>query len=412
MDRTLYRVLRASAAALLLCGCDGHPSGAPPEGDVVGRYLTMNGVPAPGAIFAIDGRTAITDAGGYFRFSQVPASYDLVKLSGENESTVYEGVTRRDPVVTYPGRYTPADRWAEITGRVPHSDTAAFVMVSTPRGLVSTAPVNPQTDAYFVTVPGGQASGQQRVTVQAIQYRSNLGAIAASRSVQVGPGDRVLVDFAAPDFTPLGSTSLAVRVSPAEGADLVQIRGRAVVHGTSLPFFDYASGSEAVLRFPRLPGLTVDVDIRSYTVSTGNECVALAWGVPPETTPIHVQLHHAPSQQAPADSAAVDWTTELSWSPGDPGGVFRLSLRSGDGSFATVTRYTNRLAIPIGEAAPSSFLDRPGWCTWWIAQTYAAQSVDELLQAGRMFEDNAALPATSRSFARVVPGAAGGPGAP
>ena len=398
MHAILHRRFRASIAALMLCGCNS-PSPGPASGsDVAGRYVNLNGTPVSGVTFRIGSRTTITGADGYFYFSSVPASYDLV-VEG-SPLTVYEGVTRRDPVLTFANRYEPRGQWAEMTGRLPHSGFPAFVVAFATGGLAVIGFVDSRTDAYYVGLPSGYPAGAQRVTVLAIQQGATGTSTWASRTVRVTPGSRVVVDFQSGDFGPVTFGSVSVRTSPPAAGDPVQISARGVLGGAPVPFTGgFAVGSESMLRLPTLPGMTFDVEAYSYSTASGNRALSRVWGVRPDTNPVQIVLHRAPSQQSPADSALVDSSTALAWAPGDGSGVFQLRVYStSEGTDVAIERYTNRLEIPSGEISPSGLPMTHTSFQWQIAQTYAAQSVDELLQAGRTFEDNISAPNTSRGF--------------
>jgi hypothetical protein len=98
---------RSWALALVAAGCAGQPNWTelpppPVAGAIKGRVTDHNRMPLPDHIVAIGGEKTTTDGGGWFSFPQIPAGYDLIVASPDRaRATVYQELTRRDPVVTH-----------------------------------------------------------------------------------------------------------------------------------------------------------------------------------------------------------------------------------------------------------------------------------------------------------------------
>ena len=93
----------AAAAFLLALAAGPPPAGA--SGPVTGTVVAMSGgraQPVPGQTVRTGSHTAVTDADGRFTLSDVPARYDLTIVNrGHSVVTIYQGLTRRDPIVVH-----------------------------------------------------------------------------------------------------------------------------------------------------------------------------------------------------------------------------------------------------------------------------------------------------------------------
>ena len=117
--------------AFLAAGCAGQASPvvllAPPEpGPISGTVLDGRGLPLPDQVVAIGAAKTASDGDGRFSFPAVPAGYDLVIASPDGSAaTVYQGLTRRDPIVTHDGpRARPPARRAAVTVTLAGSEAA------------------------------------------------------------------------------------------------------------------------------------------------------------------------------------------------------------------------------------------------------------------------------------------------
>ena len=97
---------------LIVASCAGQASfneapAPPPPAEAApinGTVIDADGKPMPGLIVAIGGERTTSDGGGRFSFAKIPAGYDLVIASPDHTgATVYQELTRRDPVVAHDG---------------------------------------------------------------------------------------------------------------------------------------------------------------------------------------------------------------------------------------------------------------------------------------------------------------------
>jgi hypothetical protein len=102
-------LLGIGLAVGLAGGCAGQPSWvalpAPdPIGPVRGMVVDKSGRALPDQIVAIGAEKTTSDGDGRFSFPKMPAGYDLVIASpGGGHVTVYQGLSRRDPIVRHSG---------------------------------------------------------------------------------------------------------------------------------------------------------------------------------------------------------------------------------------------------------------------------------------------------------------------
>jgi hypothetical protein len=94
-----------AAAALWLGLWAGGAGAAAASGPVAGTVVAMHGgraEPVPGQTVTDGVHSAVTDAAGRFTFPDEPLRYDLTIVdSGRSVVTIYQGLTRRDPILMH-----------------------------------------------------------------------------------------------------------------------------------------------------------------------------------------------------------------------------------------------------------------------------------------------------------------------
>jgi len=103
------RVIVLTGLAASAAGCAAQPAyvalPAPAaEGSIHGMVLDGRARPLPDQIVAIGAHKTVTDGDGRFAFDGMPVGYDLVVASPDGtRATVYQALTRRDPIVMHDG---------------------------------------------------------------------------------------------------------------------------------------------------------------------------------------------------------------------------------------------------------------------------------------------------------------------
>ena len=93
----------AASATVQLEPAVATPAAGPPA-PVTGTVVDKRGLPLPDQIVAIGAVKTTSDVDGRFTFPAVPDRYDLMIASPEGAlATVYQGVTRRDPIIPFEG---------------------------------------------------------------------------------------------------------------------------------------------------------------------------------------------------------------------------------------------------------------------------------------------------------------------
>lgn len=112
---SLAVVASAAGDAVSPDAAAGPPAAAPAA--ITGTLHSARGLPLPDQIVAIGAAKTTSDGDGRFSFASAPARYDLVIASPDRAlATVYEGLTRRDPVIVFGGARASAPKHhAQIT---------------------------------------------------------------------------------------------------------------------------------------------------------------------------------------------------------------------------------------------------------------------------------------------------------
>jgi len=116
-------------SVVIAAGCAGKTSlvalpVGDPVGPVRGMVLDKHGRPLPDQIVAAGAEKTTTDGEGRFALPKMPAGYDLIVASpGGTHVTVFQGLTRRDPIVVHDGpRPNPRQHKAQIVVTVPAAE--------------------------------------------------------------------------------------------------------------------------------------------------------------------------------------------------------------------------------------------------------------------------------------------------
>jgi hypothetical protein len=117
---------------VLAAGCSSQTTWIVPPapvaaGPVNGLVLDAHEHPLPDQIVAIGADKTTSNGDGRFSFAKVSVNYDLVIASPDGaQATVYQGLTRRDPIVVHKGgRVRAPVHAAQIVVKLPAGDAAA-----------------------------------------------------------------------------------------------------------------------------------------------------------------------------------------------------------------------------------------------------------------------------------------------
>jgi hypothetical protein len=402
-------MLRALLVPLLLLqvgGCnDGGESLGLSKITVNGRVADLNGLPLPGVSVTIIGRPAVeSDANGEFTVSDVAIPYDVV-LTGEVLSptphavlTVYEGLSRSDPILTalgYQANGTPP-HGAELGGMVEGALFAplqpdgyqTLVDFESPQVPYSgTQPIRSGASGAFSFQASWRGPAVTVGTIHALQMQMgedgqpvNFSGYGARSGVALSDGASVSgqdVTLAAIQVTSVDGTLSVPPGATVTGIAVSLDFGNGCYEGMYLANIPHpiAPGFAAVT--PVIPGAAIcaaaaaDFGDAGYTVA-GRRGL-------PGTSGLDLVFPPPPAHRTPADGATgVTTTTVFSWSE-FAGGVYALYVTVGATSFVVLTSRTS-VTIPdlrdMGRGVPGASQGR--WCISGVAPM---ASTDEL--AGR-----------------------------
>jgi hypothetical protein len=337
----------------LVCaaGCAGQQNyvALPPPaepGPIAGTLLDSGGRPFPDQIVAIGAEKTTSDGDGRFSFPVVPGGYDLVIASPDGSTaTVYQGLTRRDPIVTLAG------------GRTHEPAHSAVVVVT----LAGNEGANERWDVDFASPRAIPVSGGRRPTPPApgaprepetiavkwdgADTITGVVMAAATRRKQL---EIQLALFARKDLTLRDGETANLTLVPAKVPVVKRPRPR-VITPKEDPGFDpvyredyHLPGVGGTVRGPGRAGKAYDIpDLRGF----GLELCALAFqgnpylrsrrvqcGLDP-TKSLSIPLPSPPAFTAPALDTLASPGMRFAWSA-VPNAVYLLTLAGGSQSSA------------------------------------------------------------------------------
>jgi hypothetical protein len=301
---------------------------------VSGVVVDAEHSPLAGRTVAIGERRTTTDAHGCFEFGDVPPTYEvaIVEPNGA-EVTVYQGITRRDPLLYHEGgiHEQPAARAhrGQISGRVSGGPVASDGNI-----VIEFSTAEVEAHVYLGGTPQSEGpsfgplevswDGAPTITGQLVTLRTTLassdGGLApsvshefAQRTITLHDGEKAKVDL---------QTSV-----------LPRIRGTARIEldpGTSLTtagIVYVSTSARGVLPVGGLPtgrGASLDWDVPDLGSSYGL-CFAIQDGnqgrwitdrrCGTREGPVALHMQAPPSLEAPPSGSQFQGATTFSWSP-------------------------------------------------------------------------------------------------
>lgn len=310
-----------------------------------GRAIFLNDRPIAGSPVRVTGcpdRSTADD--GTFDTSCAAPRYDVALRYG-NVGIVYQGLSRRDPVITLP-----------YPLGLPRSVTASGTVSGlTPGRVAAVALTSPSFSPPLTTVSGGAYSTSffwlegtsPAVTARALEWTE----VAGVRTAYTAYGEatfvpRIGVDpVASPALSPVGSAAISLRTDAADGSGLVFALWASWPDGGATELAAASPGTtDITFASPAVAGTTFAALAERTQVAT-----AWAWrrGLAATSAPSPVALPADVAFAAPPSGATVDLATDFIF-PGLSGAVFLVgfeSSRLGGPLLYVVTRET-RVRIP------------------------------------------------------------------
>jgi hypothetical protein len=376
---------------------------------VTGRVVDRRtGAGLSGRVVIAGGQRTTTVADGSFSLPDVPALYDLAIVdAGAARVTVYQRLTRRDPLLIHDGR-APIDEWnathsarlygnPTIDGRPPAVATRMGFFTPTLAAVVDPVVLHwnqPGTlDGEVVAVAlddSGSRSADSAPTSAAV-----VSGWAARRPVAVTPSMAATVDLA---LAPLPRRRVRGALAVPDGFQVSALieSFRLAIPGADLPIRrDERDGLRGVVyELPDAGGFGASRCVTALAEGEGTtgatRCRAGADGT------FGLALDRPPRLVSPAHGTAFERDTVFSWSR-FPGGVQVLQLAGSgrEGNHPDVTIYTPDTSVSW-QALAGTGVAFPGGCS--IYQVTAGgrgpyASIDEAVAAGGI---GAWIPAEAR----------------
>ncbi len=387
----------AFSAALAGTACEEHPTRPPAPGEVRGRYIRLDGSPVTGVPIRIGNQQTVTGHDGSFVFTGVDAPYDLVVGHPVGE-TMYEGVTRNDPIVTDPDALFGYSHRAILNSQVPPElQTLVFVTGAYPYAPWTYA--DPETGAVRMEVIWDGTDDSRSTKLYALRRRDGAVVDLAVRALRLNDGEERAVVLRAFDFAPVPSFAVTGSVRMPSSTQSHVIRISMSVSGTSM-LLDARKGTGSATTFaftaPVIAGAVFDVDASTVRAGYSGYSYSQITQIPPHTGPLELRLYNPPALLDPPDAAVLEASTAaFSWDVGEGPGMYEFVLAGG----RRRVLYTRRTHLDMADTPALASALRPGHgYVWSLHKVHAASTADELLT----IENRAALAHSSTTARRFI----------
>jgi hypothetical protein len=317
---------------LLAAGCHRPTSGPTIQPDASqGRVVSLNRRPLPGSQVRIGGcADQVTAPDGSFDTSCAATPYDLAVTIG-NVGIVYQGLTRRDPVVTIPVEVS-SDGWCPVYGTVSGRTEGREAGVS----ITSTAAASPVTG--LGATPNGFFSSDvlwldasPSATVRGLEWTGSLNgptAFTAYGAVRV-PLEAGKDATGSPVLAPIGSGTLSIPLEAGQ-ADAPDLWVEWPEGETSRLPTGWSGAPVLAVPTPEVPEASFTVVLTRTEYGSSSSGYTSAWRrrLPATATLEPFALPAAAAFVAPPAEALVDLSTDFSYTA-VPGAVYLLALESG-----------------------------------------------------------------------------------
>ncbi|HTO92840.1 MAG TPA: hypothetical protein VMM80_00670 [Bacteroidota bacterium] len=377
-SRRLLAVLSCGLLALVT-GCTKNNPAGPSGGagsviTVTGKVLGQNAQPVTGVPVSVKGIPSTnTDASGNFSIPGVTTPYTITVINaGDNSALIYEGLTRSDPVLVFPGTAPGTKYGGSITGTIkggtfpsPGPRDVTRVVWCSPE-IVQTSSVG--SNGSFGFAPNWYGPSTTTGGIYALQfttdaagfpvaggykgYGAKTGLALANGAALSGQTDSLLpitsTQFTAAITLPGGYTivgkGLFLQVTPTAALQLVSDTSKSLTASYYTPLVTGA---------PVAFGIELAGQSGSGSITWKNGNAAGAAGV--AVTPIV-----PPELSLPVNAAAgIDTTVTFSWTA-MPGAVHAIQFEAqnpGDPSYYIITAGTSSRIPnlkPLGLGIPAS----------------------------------------------------------
>ncbi|WP_299426554.1 hypothetical protein [uncultured Meiothermus sp.] len=393
--KTTIRLIIGLILAVVLVACPQQPPPPAPTITVIGKVLTHDG--KPGAFLPVlvaDQKTA-TDASGNFSAADVAIPYDLVVLqASRNQAYVYEGLSRRDPIVLVSGSGSTYDNASEVTLTSSNVNTTPPPAGGFADGHITCLGVATRqvscgiTGSVFPSVKHNVSwAGPSSVFINfyALQMHKNSRNVVTS-FLRFGRAENRHLTNAQPStgnfaLEPVQNQAIAGSTTPPPGYTLVSraLGFRALGHylypfsyeldQTGIaPNFSWAS--------PAVPGMDLYL---SASARKGDAHVYAYLAVTPVDSAINLRLPTPPEQLQPADNAlGVTTATTFSWTPFAEG-VHSVSVSPVTPGALNLTIYSAATSLQLPDLSSLGYPLPKGVTYRWMVGGFAPfASVDDL----------------------------------
>ncbi len=301
---------RLAACVLVLAlavGCGKAPGSSPR-----GKVLFRNRYPVQMATVRVTGcADQTTSVDGSFDTSCAASTYD-VAVRWFSVAFVYEGLTRRDPIVTLPGTLVLSNV-GTVSGTVAGFTPGRALDVAVTSSEYAASCTT--TDGMFDCLMEWSDGIPPQATVRALEWIPGVSGFPAS-----------FTGYGTAPVTPaegMGTTAVALGAI-ANGSIFVNIDEQDVASLVALVFVTWPDGAATFMTraSPGTAGVTTatpDVPGASFTVLAWRDRNPGAWawrrGLPATATPAPIVLPTAPVFSAPAPGATVDLSTDFTFGP-------------------------------------------------------------------------------------------------
>jgi hypothetical protein len=369
---------------------------APPDAHfdpdrVTGRVVDTHGGPLSQILVALGSQSVLTNDSGEFSFPAVAAIYDVtVRSEAVHEINVYQGVTRRDPVLVV-NQSSDQQRTASIVGTVV-SDLGYFPPKPSQHTMVSAVPASrfwSGQPTFALSMGTYGAYNQVPVAWDGpVGFTATLFAIGWT----AGPDAPASYDgFGVKDidvtdqgvFGNGGDSATAIPIAPVASRDLAVTVGATPAGTTtyvSLSLGDIKLSERLVtgattFRVPTgLP--SVPLTLRAWA-GTDNNLIYSGWDhlIRDATTDLAFDLATPPLLVSPANAVTgVDRKTVFQWTPFERG-IYEV-LIGGTGYSVFVYTASTSLTLPDLSVVGAAYL--PGVrAEWQVVGVGPAKTIDE-----------------------------------
>jgi hypothetical protein len=332
----------------LLVGCGGSSTPAPVAGPR-GRLVSLNGRALRTVPVRVTGcAEQVTAADGSFDVSCATTAYDVAARPTTTTGVLYQGLTRRDPVVTVPFGAGP-DEWVTVSGTVTgHVAGRQGGVAVTPPGGGSSGLVTMAADGSYSANASWFHDAEAAATVRALEWTeaSNVGVTEftafGSARVAFAPGVDPIVS---PTLQPILCGTLAITAPAPDPWNFVVHLWATWPDGgvNELGPPTWTAATAGNVRTPVIPGVT----FTALVETAAGSLIQSVWRreLPASARVDPIVIPTAATFTSPASGAIIDLATEFAYD-GVPEAVYLVAFESPSGSKRYVVTRATSLRMP------------------------------------------------------------------